>query len=186
MTIKSVCVYCASSRSVPGPKRELARRVGKGLARRGMRLVYGGASIGMMGEVADAALSEGGEVVGVIPEGLMAAEVAHAGLTELIVTKDMHSRKMAMFEMSGAFVSLPGGLGTLEETLEIITWKYLGIHIRPVIILNHGGFFDDLLAQFARCRREGVMREGLEGLWRVCGSVEEALEALAPGFSGKV
>lgn len=185
MKIKSVCVYCASNRTVPPDKRDLAWRFGKGLARRGMRLVYGGASIGLMGAVADAVLSEGGDVIGVIPEGLMAAEVAHAGLTELIVTRDMHSRKMAMFEMSDAFVSLPGGLGTLEETLEIITWKYLGIHIRPVVILNHGGFFDDLLAQFDRCRREGVMREGLEGLWRVLGSVDEALEVLAPGFSGR-
>jgi len=159
--------------------RRLARLVGTGLAERGIRLVYGGASIGMMGEVADAVLSGGGEAVGVIPENLMIKEVAHEGLTELVVTEDMHSRKMKMFELSDAFVSLPGGLGTLEETLEIITWKYLGIHIRPVILLNHEGFFDNLLAQFARCREDGVMREGLEGLWRVCSDIDELFSALA-------
>jgi len=158
--------------------RRIARDVGKGLARRGIRLVYGGASIGMMGEVADAVLEEGGEVTGVIPENLMIDEVAHSGLTELIVTRDMHERKMAMFERSDAFISLPGGLGTLEETLEIITWKYLGIHIRPIILVNHDNFFGGLLAQFARCEKEGVMREGLGGLWRALDGVDELFESL--------
>lgn len=182
MKIKSVCVYCASNRNTPEPMRKIARSVGEGLARRGIRLVYGGASIGMMGEVADAVIAGGGEVVGVIPENLMIDEVAHNGLTELIVTDDMHSRKMTMFGLSDAFISLPGGLGTLEETLEIITWRYLGIHIRPVIMLNHEGFFDHLLAQFERCRKDGVMREGLERLWTVCASVGELFDILEPEF----
>ncbi len=157
----------------------MARKVGKGFAQRSVKIVYGGAAIGMMGEVADAAMAEGGEVVGVIPQNLMIKEVAHEGLSELVVTKDMHDRKMNMFERSDAFVSLPGGLGTLEETLEIITWKYLGIHIRPIILLNSDGFFDNLLAQFDRCVNDGVMREGLTALWKVCETPEDMFKALS-------
>jgi uncharacterized protein (TIGR00730 family) len=126
-----------------------------------------------MGEVADAVLAAGGEAIGVIPEHLKAAEVAHVGLTELIVTPDMHTRKRAMFDRADAFVALPGSVGTLEELLEIIGWKYLGLHIRPVYIVNHDGFFDGLLVQFARCRAEGVMRPGTEGAWRVVADIDE-------------
>jgi len=178
MPVKSVCVYCGSSRATPEPMRALARRVGEGLARRGIGVVYGGASIGMMGELANAALAAGGSVTGVIPDSLKVAEVPHHGLTRLIVTKNMHERKMTMFELSDAFVALPGGLGTLEETLEILTWKYLGIHIRPVIVLNHHGYYDHLLAQFARCRQEGLMREELEKAWKILATVEELFELL--------
>ncbi len=180
MDIRSVCVYCASSRGTPEKMRSLARRVGARLAADGKRIIYGGASIGMMGELADAALGAGGKVTGVIPENLKIKEVVHTGLTRLIVTRDMHERKKTMFELSDVFVTLPGGIGTLEETLEIITWKYLGIHIRPVIILNQDGYYDHLLAHFAKCRDEGLMGGGLEKLWRVCGGEEELYDALEP------
>jgi len=181
MDIRSVCVYCASSRETPEKMRSLARRIGARLAASGKRIVYGGASIGMMGELADAALGAGGLVTGVIPENLKIKEVVHTGLTKLIVTRDMHERKKTMFELSDVFVTLPGGIGTLEETLEMITWKYLGIHIRPVIIVNQDGYYDHLLAQFAKCRNEGLTGEGLERLWRVCDGEEELYDALQAG-----
>ncbi len=158
--------------------RGIARAVGEGIASRKIGLVYGGASIGMMGEAADAALGLGGEVTGVIPKNLMIKEVAHEGLTKLVVTEDMHSRKQKMFDLADLFISLPGGLGTLEETLEIVTWKYLGIHIKPIIILNHEGFFDHLFAQFDHCNKQAVMREGFEKLWRVCAGVEEMFDII--------
>jgi len=179
MSIKSVCVYCASNRESPEKMRKLAREVGAGLAQRNIGLVYGGASIGMMGQIADAALEAGGVVTGVIPEGLDIGEIKHDGLTKLIVTRNMHERKQKMFELSDAFVALPGGLGTLEETLEVMTWKYLGIHIKPVIVLNYEGYFDHLLAQFEHCARHGLMRNGLEKLWKVCQDTEELFSAIS-------
>ncbi|MBI4664796.1 MAG: TIGR00730 family Rossman fold protein [Nitrospinae bacterium] len=177
MGVKSVCVFCGSSTAAPEWAMDLAERVGRGLAEKGVHLVYGGASIGMMGAMANAALANGGRVTGVIPKNLMLDEVVHESLTHLVVTEDMHSRKKAMFGISDALVCLPGGLGTLEETLEMMTWKYLGIHIKPVIIVNHKGFYDHLLKQFERCGQDGLLRPGLEKLWKTCQD-EEALFAL--------
>lgn len=173
MEVKSICVYCASNRDAPEKMRKLAREAGAGLARRGITVVYGGASIGLMGELADGALAAGGEVTGVIPEWLTRAEVAHRGLTRLIVTRDMSERKMTMARLADAFMILPGGLGTMEETLEILTLKYLGLHIKPVMALNHEGYFDHLLAQFAHGVEEGLMREGLERLWAPRATLDE-------------
>ena len=178
MNSPSVCVYCASNRNTPEPFRKIAREVGRFLAKEKINLVYGGASIGMMGEVADACLEGGGNVTGVIPQSLVDAEVAHTGLTKLIVTKDMHERKMTMFDLSDAFVTLPGGLGTLEETLEVITWRYLDLHTRPVIILNLDQFYDRILAQFDHCKKEGLTREGVENNWQVCASSEKLFALL--------
>jgi len=181
MSIKSVCVYCASNHKTPEPMRIVARNVGRGIAEMGLHLVYGGASIGMMGEVAGSALVAGGDVTGIIPEDLMQKEVPPANLTELIVTENMHVRKMTMFNMSDAFVSLPGGIGTLEETMEIITWKYLGLHDYPILILNHEGFFDHLLKQFERCIKDGVMLEEVIRLLHFCDTVDDLLQHLENG-----
>jgi len=178
MAIRSVCVYCASSRETPDELLHLADEVGRLLAARGIRLVYGGAGVGMMGAVANGCLGAGGEVLGVIPEALKLREVVHHNLTELLVTADMSQRKMAMFDASDAFVALPGGVGTLEELTEIISWKNLGVHRRPIIILNHKRFFDPLLAQYAEAQRRGVMAHGVEQAWSVVGAPREMMGQL--------
>ena len=144
--LRGVCLFCGSS---PGARPEYvdtAREVGALLARRGVALVYGGARRGLMGAAADAALAEGGRVVGVIPHGLWAREIAHTGLSELLVVDTMHERKALMTERADAFVMLPGGAGTLEEFFEAWTWAQLGIHDKPCGVLNVGGYFDPLLA----------------------------------------
>jgi len=141
-----ICVFCGSSFGNSPAFREQAARVGATLARRKIGLVYGGGRVGLMGVVADAALAAGGEVVGVIPEVLSTAEVAHSGLTELHVVADMHQRKALMAEKSDAFLTLPGGIGTYEEFFEILSWAGLGIHRKPIGLLNVEGYFDPLLA----------------------------------------
>ncbi|MDH5638317.1 MAG: TIGR00730 family Rossman fold protein [Nitrospinota bacterium] len=176
MKIENVCVFCASSRKAPEKWLSLARQVGAGLARMGIGVVYGGASIGMMGALADAAMAEGGRVTGVIPKWLRIKEVAHEGLARLVVTDDMHRRKTAMYDMSDVFVVAPGGLGTLEEALEIITWKQLGIHTKPVFLLNPEGYFDDLLAQFEKCSEQMLMDRRSFGLWKTAASPDELLD----------
>jgi uncharacterized protein (TIGR00730 family) len=144
--IDAVAVYCGSRSGNDPAYRAAAQALGEGLARAGIRLVYGGGGIGLMGVLADAVLSAGGEVVGVIPKFLTDREVAHAGITQLIVTGSMHSRKQRMFELAQAFVSLPGGLGTLDETIEIITWRQLGLHDKPVLICDVAGSAAPFLA----------------------------------------
>lgn len=175
-----MCVFCASSRNTPEKWLSVGRQVGIGLARMGIGVVYGGASIGMMGALADAALAEGGRVTGVIPKWLRIKEVAHEDLTRLVVTEDMHLRKTAMYEMSDAFVVAPGGLGTLEEALEIITWKQLGIHTKPVFLLNPEGYFDNLLAQFEKCSEQMLMDRRSFVLWKTTSSPDELLELIKP------
>jgi uncharacterized protein (TIGR00730 family) len=144
--IAAVAVYCGSRSGNDPAYRAAAQALGEGLAKAGIRLVYGGGGIGLMGVLADAVLSTGGEVVGVIPEFLTHREVAHAGITQLIVTDSMHSRKQRMFELAHAFISLPGGLGTLDETIEIITWRQLGLHSKPVLICDVAGSAAPFLA----------------------------------------
>ncbi|HSA59460.1 MAG TPA: TIGR00730 family Rossman fold protein [bacterium] len=144
--IGAVCVFCGSS---PGDRpvfADAARALGTTLAHRGIRLVYGGGNVGLMGVVADAALAAGGEVVGVIPEALFAKEVAHGGLTKLHRVQSMHERKTLMYDLSDGFIALPGGIGTLEEIFEILTWGQLGLHQKPCGFLNVEGYFDPLLA----------------------------------------
>lgn len=143
--MKRVCVYCGSSSGRAAEYRDAANSLGKTLAARQIGLVYGGASVGLMGCVADAVIAAGGEACGVIPESLVNFEVAHGGLMELHVVESMHARKAKMAEMSDAFVALPGGLGTLEELFEMLTWSQLRLHQKPVGLLNAGGFYDGLL-----------------------------------------
>src|SRR5690554_3598049 len=146
--MKNICVYCGSRVSNNSDFPELARQTGREIARRNWGLVFGGGKVGMMGQVADAALSEGGKVFGVIPTVLKREEVAHTSLTKLYETEDMHTRKAKMETLSDAFLVLPGGFGTLDEFFEILTWRQLGIHDKPIILLNSFGYFDGLI-QFA-------------------------------------
>ncbi len=153
----SLCVYCGSRAGLDGDHAAMARAVGRTLAERGWRLVYGGGSVGLMGVVADAALAAGAQVVGVIPRSLVAREVEHRGLTELIVVETMHQRKQAMAERADAFVALPGGIGTLEELFEVWTWRQLGYHDQPIGLLNTGGYYDPLLSFMRRSLDAGFV-----------------------------
>ena len=176
--ISSIGVFCGSSSQVAALYREAAAALGTAIARRGLRLVYGGGRIGLMGLLADAALAAGGRVVGVIPEFLRGLEVAHTGLTELRVVPTMHDRKRAMFELADAFVVLPGGLGTLDETIEIVTWKQLGLHDKPVVMIDVGSFSRGLRALMNGIVAEGFAHPEHAGLWTTVGSIEAALEAV--------
>ncbi|MGC8760136.1 MAG: TIGR00730 family Rossman fold protein [Bryobacteraceae bacterium] len=155
--MRSICVFCGSSSRAREVYLEAARRTGREIARRGLRLVYGGAGVGLMGALADAALEAGGEVVGVIPQALVEREVAHSRLTEQHVVESMHDRKALMSELADAFLALPGGLGTLDELFETLTWAQLGLHRKPVALLNVEGYFDDLLRFCDRAAAEGFL-----------------------------
>ena len=144
-TFKRLCVFCGSSHGANPAYAEAAKTAGNELARRGIGLVYGGGNVGLMGVIADAVLAAGGDVIGVIPEALMAKEVGHRGLPDLRVVKTMHERKALMAELSDGFVALPGGVGTFEEFFEIVTWAQLGLHSKPCALLNVNGFYDPLL-----------------------------------------
>ena len=144
--IGALCVYCGSSAGRDPAHAEAARALGREMAARGIRLVYGGGHVGLMGIVADAVLEAGGRVTGVLPEALMHSEVGHDRLTELLVVKDMHERKAQMAALADGFIALPGGIGTLEELFEVWTWLQLGYHEKPVAMLNVLGFYDLLLA----------------------------------------
>jgi uncharacterized protein (TIGR00730 family) len=148
MDLKSVCVYCGSSPNTDAAVEKEIRAFGREIAARGVRLIYGGASRGLMGAVADEVLSLGGKVTGVIPKALEGRESAHRGLTELKVVGSMHEREQLMFDLSDAFVAFPGGFGTMEEIIEMITWKQMGIHGKPIVIANIGGYYNPLLQQF--------------------------------------
>ena len=152
-----VCVFCGSSPGVRPAYLEAARAFGALLAERGTGLVYGGASVGLMGEVADAVLAGGGEAFGVIPRGMVDRELAHAGLTELHVVETMHERKALMAQLSDAFVILPGGAGTLDEFFEALTWRQLGLHAKPLALLDVDGFFAPLLALADHLVEEGFV-----------------------------
>lgn len=155
---RRAAVFCGSNAGVDPVHREAAATLGRLLAAHGVGVVYGGASIGLMGALADACLAAGGEVIGVIPRHLAVREVAHEGLQDLRVVETMHERKALMAGLSEAFIVLPGGFGTLEEMFEVITWRQLGLHDRPVTIINTGGYFDPLLAFLDRAVEEGFLR----------------------------
>lgn len=157
-TIKNICVYCGSSFGRQAIYTETAQALGELLAERGIRLIYGGAKVGLMGVVADAALSKGGEVIGVIPDSLVTHEVAHEGLTDLIVTDSMHTRKMRMAELADAFIALPGGWGTLDEMFEVLTWAQLGFHKKPCGLLNVAGYYEGLKQFFKHTVDEAFVR----------------------------
>lgn len=163
-TFKRLCVYCGSSDDVPLHYLEAAEAVGRNLARRGIGVVYGGGRVGMMGRVADGALAEGGEVIGVIPHKLLALELGHDGLTELFVVDSMHARKMMMATLSDGFIALPGGIGTFEELFEVLSWTQLNYHQKPVGVLDHAGYFQHLLAMMAHAADVGFVRPLHRGL----------------------
>ena len=177
--MKSVCVFCGSS---PGARPEYAaaaQAMGEALARRGLTLVYGGASRGLMGVLADTVLGRGGTVVGVMPKALGRAEITHAGLTELVIVDSMYERKRLMFERSDAFVTLPGGFGTLDELAEVLTMSQLGIHAKPCGLLDVAGFFDPLIAFFDRAVAERFVRPEHRALVTVGDDPELLLDELA-------
>jgi uncharacterized protein (TIGR00730 family) len=140
----ALCVFCGSRFGVDPAFRDLARQLGQTLAERAVTLVYGGGGVGLMGLTANAALSAGGKVVGIIPEFLFNREAGHPNLSELVVVKSMHERKLEMFERSDGFVILPGGLGTLEEFFEVLSWRTLGLHDKPIVIIDHTGYWQPL------------------------------------------
>jgi uncharacterized protein (TIGR00730 family) len=156
--MERICVFCGSSSGSNPLYLDLARRLGQTLARRGIGLVYGGGSIGLMGALADATLAAGGEVVGVIPRALQLRELAHAGLTSLHVVASMHERKAKMAELAEGFVALPGGMGTLEELAEILTWAQLGLHSKPSGLLDVAGYYRPLIAFLDHAAAEGFIR----------------------------
>ena len=185
--IRSLCVFCGARPGRDPACRAAATALGDGLARSGISLVYGGGRVGLMGAMADAALEAGGRVVGVIPEFLTRREVAHQGLTELIVTDSMHSRKQRMFALSDAFVALPGGLGTLDEIFEIITWRQLGLHDKPVLICDVGspearpgdaGSAEPLLRLIDAVIETGFAEPGTRDLFEVVRGVPDLLARL--------
>ncbi|SDI52474.1 hypothetical protein SAMN05216189_100633 [Pseudomonas delhiensis] len=168
MTLRSICVFCGASPGASPIYREAAESLGRHIAERGLRLVYGGGAVGLMGMVADAALAAGGEVVGIIPQSLKEAEIGHKGLSRLEVVDGMHARKARMAELSDAFIALPGGLGTLEELFEVWTWGQLGYHAKPLGVLEVNGFYDPLLAfldhlvqeRFVRAEHRQMLQRG--------------------------
>ena len=177
-SIASVCVYCGSSLGANPRHAEAARQLGAHLAAHGIRLVYGGGQIGLMGQVADAVLAGGGQVIGVIPEHLQVQEKGHLGVTELHVVASMHERKNLMFERSDAFVILPGGFGTLDEAFEMLTWRQLRLHDKPILFLNIEGYwtpFGKLVDQFVA---EGFASESSRGLFVMVDAVEDVIPAL--------
>ena len=155
--MQRVCVFCGSSKGARPVYARTAHDMGKALVRRNLGLVYGGGCIGLMGGIADAVLEGGGEVIGIIPHGLVTREVAHHGITKLVIVHSMHERKAKMAELSDGFVAMPGGYGTFEEFCEIITWAQLGLHRKPCGILNVEGYYDSLLALFDRAVAEGFV-----------------------------
>jgi uncharacterized protein (TIGR00730 family) len=175
---RSVCVFCGSSRGADPRFAEAAQRLGRLMAQRGQRLVFGGGSVGLMGVLSDALLEAGGDAVGVIPHGLAVREVAHRGLRELRVVPTMHARKALMAELAEAFAVLPGGYGTFEEAFEIVTWAQLGIHRKPIALLNLAGYFDALLQFLDRAVADGFVRPEYRGLFAVAESPAALLEAL--------
>jgi uncharacterized protein (TIGR00730 family) len=179
VALRAVCVFCGSSAPADPRYRDAARALGALLARRGVDLVYGGGSVGLMGELADAALGHGGRVTGVIPAGLFAREVGHTGLTELHEVASMHERKQLMYDLSDAFIALPGGLGTLEELAEVATWSQLGLHSKPVVLLDVDGFWEPLVSQLDRMAGAGLLKPASRELIQRTRSAEEALGVLA-------
>jgi len=158
MPVRSVCVFCGASIGSNPAYREAAVALGQAIARRGWTLVYGGGAVGLMGVVADAAMAAGGDVVGIIPQSLLDAEVGHKGLTRLEVVDGMHARKARMAELSDAFIALPGGLGTLEELFEVWTWGQLGYHAKPLGLLDVNGLYDKLGGCLDHIVEEGFVR----------------------------
>ena len=181
--IGHVAVFCGSRAGHDPAYAEAVEALGRGLAERGITVIYGGGRIGLMGRLADAALDAGGEVVGIIPEFLSAREVAHARVHELVTTESMHSRKQLMFARADAFVTMPGGFGTLDETVEIITWRQLGLHDKPILIVDVGGWARGVFAAFEASVEDGFADPSARQLYEFVPDTQAALsrlEALTP------
>ncbi|MEJ2603799.1 MAG: TIGR00730 family Rossman fold protein [Gammaproteobacteria bacterium] len=186
--MESVCVFAGSNAGARDDYARAARSLGGEVARRGWRLVYGGGKVGLMGLLADATIEAGGEVIGVIPEALMRKEVGHGALSDLRVVRTMHERKAMMSDLSDAVVALPGGLGTLEELFEILTWAQLGIHSKPCGVLNAGGYYDDLLDFLDRTVEEGFVRAEHRDMIlsaAEAGPLLDAMTAYSPKYTAK-
>ncbi|KNZ32070.1 MAG: LOG family protein [Methylibium sp. NZG] len=177
-TTISICVYCGSRTGGSPAFAEAAHAIGAEIGRRGWRLVYGGGRAGLMGVVADAALAAGAEVVGVIPQSLMARELGHRGLTELHVVTTMHERKQMMAERSSAFIALPGGIGTFEELFEVWTWRQLGYHDQPLGLLNVEGYYDALLAFMQQTVSRGFVTAEQQALLQVSNDPAALIERI--------
>lgn len=177
-SIKRVCVFCASSSRAGSEYRACAQRLGALLARNGVTVVYGGGAIGLMGDLADSALAAGGQVVGIIPQFMQELEWAHGGLTELRIVRDMLERKRLLIENADAVVALPGGCGTLEELLEVITLKRLALYLNPIVLVNTCGFFDPLIQLFENAIREQFMDPRHRVMWTVVNSANDVLPAI--------
>ena len=176
--IQNVCVYCGSSSRVDQAYKDAAVTLGQDIAAQGWGVVYGGGRVGLMGLVADAALEKGAKVIGIIPEHIQAREVEHNELTELHVVDSMHTRKQMMVDLSQAFVILPGGLGTLDEFFELITWKQLGLHDKPIVVVNLNGYWSDLLSCVDNIADVGFMRQEDKDLFVVVEKIEDVAEAV--------
>lgn len=176
--IKNVCVYSASSTQIAPAYFEAATQLGRLLAIKGINLINGAGSIGLMAATSNAALAAGGTVTGVIPRFMVEQGWHHTGLTRLVETENMHERKQLMARMADAVIALPGGCGTMEELLEIITWKQLGLYLNPIVILNVNGFYNPLLSMLQQAVDQHFMRPEHAGIWRVATTAEEAVEML--------
>ncbi|WP_394371788.1 LOG family protein [Salegentibacter tibetensis] len=176
--LESIAVFCASSEGNDEKIYTESYRLGKVLAQKSIKLVFGGSKLGLMGQVAAGTLQNGGEVIGVIPDFLKTKEVVHTDLTELITTKDMHERKLKMHELSDGFIALPGGFGTFEELFEIVTWGQLGLHQNPIGLLNINGFYDDLIEMLKTMVRKGLLRKENFDLLLIAENIEELLEKM--------
>ncbi len=177
--ITSLCVYCGSSRGTNPTFIPLARALGQEMAQRKIRLVYGGGRVGLMGACADGVMAHGGEVVGIIPQHLQDREVGHHGISELKVVDNMHTRKRMMFDLSDAFCVLPGGLGTLEEFFEVVTWRQLGMHDKPIIVLNAEGYWDGLVGMIDGIIDDGFAQPSARQYFSVVNSIGRLFDLLA-------
>lgn len=176
--MRTVCVFCGSSDQVHPAYLEAAREMGESIARRGLRLIYGAGSTGLMGALADGALSQGGEVIGVIPALFNTPQLAHTGLTQVEVVETLHQRKARMAELAEAFIALPGGFGTLEELFEALTWAQIGLHRKPIGLLNVRDYFTPLLQAIEHARREGFIYDEHRALFVWAKDPQALLEAL--------
>lgn len=177
--LRALCVYCAASNKVAPSHLEAAYEMGQLAARRGIRIVFGAGNVGLMGALAEGALSEKGQITGIIPEHLEKWEVGHKGISEYLVVSSMHERKRVMFERSDAFCVLPGGLGTLDETLEMITWRQLKMHDKPIVLVNNDGYWDPLIRLIDHVVAEGFLHQTPEKLFQVVDRVPDVFDAIA-------
>jgi len=176
--MRSIAVFCGSSDGYLEQYREIAYELGSILAGKGIRIVYGGAKIGLMGAIADGALSNGGKVIGVIPDFLQTKEVTHEGLTELVLVTTMHERKIKMHELSNGVITLPGGWGTMDELFEMLTWAQLGLHHKPIGLLNVMGYYEAFKVFVDSMVREGFVSEDVSKILLMSDSIDELLEQM--------